>query len=185
VSVTDRRNAFLRRRAEAQLNRVNLAALRQGLLPPGWVYGLNDQRQAEFDEQRRILIEIHRGLFREPVTGKDGVAVAIWYEGTNGYRAPVFVPYRQGPGSPPGRLAAVVKFCVRMLNHFVMVFIPASQLTFVVQAHAMSGPPATVIRRFLRKQDAGAFAARLAQRVRASGVEALRQDSWPNPMDRS
>jgi hypothetical protein len=141
VSVADRMNAFLRRRADALLNRANLAAMRQGLLPAGWVYGLNDQRQAEFDEQRRILIELHKYLFREylfrePVTGPDGVAVAIWYEGTNA----------------------------------------GSQLSFVVQAHAMSGPPAAVIRGFLRRQDAGAFAAQLAQQVRASGVEALRQD---------
>jgi hypothetical protein len=78
VSVTDRRNAFLRRRADALVNRANLAAMRQGLLPAGWVYGLNDQRQAQFDEQRRILIESNKYLFREPVTGPDGVAVAIW-----------------------------------------------------------------------------------------------------------
>lgn len=134
MSVADRVNAFLRRRADAQLNLANLVAMRQGLLPVGWVYGLNDQRQAEFDEQRRILIELHKHLFREPVTGPDGVAVAIWYQGTTGYGA---------------------------------------QLIFVVQAHAMSGPPAAVIRSFQRKQDAGAFAAQLAQQVRASGVEAL------------
>jgi len=30
--------------------------------------------------------------------------------------------------------------------------LPAAQLSFVVQAHAMSGPPAVVIRRFQRKQ---------------------------------
>ena len=41
----------------------------------------------------------------------------------------------------------------------------------------MSGPPAVVIRPFQRKQDAAAFAAELAQRVRASGVEALRQEA--------
>ena len=63
--------------------------------------------------------------------------------------------------------------------------IPASRLSFVVQAHAMSGPPAAVIARFLRKQDAAAFAAQLAQRVRASGVEALGQDAWPGPADQS
>jgi len=34
-----------------------------------------------------------------------------------------------------------------------------------------------VIRRFQRKQDAAAFAAGLAQRVRASGVKALRQEA--------
>jgi hypothetical protein len=55
--------------------------------------------------------------------------------------------------------------------------ISSSQLSFVVQAHAMSGPPAVVIRPFQRKQDAAAFAAGLAQRVRASGVEALRQET--------
>jgi hypothetical protein len=65
------------------------------------------------------------------------------------------------------------------MNHISMVIIPTSQLTFVVQAHAMSGPPAAVIRRFPRKQDAGALAAQLSQRVRASGVEALRQYAWP------
>lgn len=36
---------------------------------------------------------------------------------------------------------------------------------------------AAVIRRFLTKQDAGAFAAQLTQRVRASGIEALRQEA--------
>jgi hypothetical protein len=166
-------DAFLRRRADAQLNRANLVAMRQGLLPAGWVYGLNDQRQAEFEEQRRILIEFHKYLFREPVTGPDGVAVAIWYEGVSGYRAPLLVPYRQWPGSPPDRFAAAVGSCIRVMSRII----PRSQqLSFVVQAHALSGPPAAVIRRFLRKQDAGAFAAQLAQQVRASGVEALRQD---------
>jgi hypothetical protein len=59
------------------------------------------------------------------------------------------------------------------MNHII----PTSQLSFVVQAHAMSGPPAVVIRGFQRKQDAAAFAAELAQRVRASGVEALRPEA--------
>jgi len=172
VTATDRMNAFLRRRADAQLGGANLAAMRQGLLPAGWVYGLNDQRQAEFDEQRRILIELHKYLFREPVIGPDGVAVAIWYEGTSGYRAPLRVPYRQWPGLPPDRLAAAADFCIRVLGHVIA----RPQLIFVVQAHAMSGPPAAVVRRFLRKQDAGAFAAQLAQQVRTGGVEALRQD---------
>jgi hypothetical protein len=44
--------------------------------------------------------------------------------------------------------------------------IPAPEFIFVVQAHAMSGPPAVVIRPFLRKQEAAAFAGQLAQRVR-------------------
>ena len=57
MSVTDRWTAFLRRRADAQLKRADLEIMRHGLLPAGWVYGLNDQRQAEFDEQRRILLE--------------------------------------------------------------------------------------------------------------------------------
>jgi hypothetical protein len=181
VSVTDRWVALLRRRAEAQLNRANLAAMRHGLLPAGWVYGLNDQRQAEFDEQRRILLERSWYLFREPVTGPDGVAVAIFFEGTSEYRAPLLVPYTQWPGSPPGRLAAAVDSCNRVMNRII----PTSQLSFVVQAHAMSGPPAAVIRRFLRKQDAAAFAAQLAQRVRASGIEALGQDAWPDPADQN
>lgn len=172
MSVTDRWIAFLRRRADAQLNRANLEAMRHGLLPAGWVYGLNDQRQAEFDEQRHILLESSKFLFRDPVTGPDGVAVAIWYEGTNAYREPLLVPYTQWPGLPPDRLAAIVNLYIRVMNSIL----PASRLTFVVQAHAMSGPPAAVIRRFLRKQDAAAFAGQLAQRVRAGGVEALRQD---------
>ena len=57
------------------------------------------------------------------------------------------------------------------------LFRPRSQISFVVQAHAVSGPPAVVIRGFQRKQDAAAFAAGLAQRVRAGGVEALRQEA--------
>lgn len=175
MSVTDRMGAFLRRRADAQVNRANLAAMRQGLLPAGWVYGLNDQRQAEFDEQRRILIELHKYLFREPVTGPDGVAVAIWYEGTSGPRAPlIVVPYTQWPGAPPDRLAPVIDAYIRVMNRIGRI-LPGEYLTFVVQAHAMSGPPAAVVRRFLSKQEAGAFAAHLAQRVRARGVEALRQ----------
>lgn len=177
MSVTDRVNAFLWRRADARVNRANLVAMRQGLLPAGWVYGLNDQRQAEFDEQRRILIELHKYLFREPVTGPDGVAVAIWYEGTSGPRAPLLVVrYTQRPGAPPDRLAPVIDFYIRVMNR-IGRFIPGSHLNYVVQAHAMSGPPAAVIRRFLSKQDAGAFAAQLVQRVRASGIEALRQDA--------
>ena len=115
------------------------------------------------------------------MTGPDGVAVAIWYEGTTVYREPLVVPYRQWPGVPPDRLTAVVNFYIRVMNRIL----PPSQLSFVVQAHAMSGPPAAVIRRFLRKQDAAAFAARLAQRVRAGGAEALRRDAWPDPADRN
>jgi hypothetical protein len=173
VRVTDRWAAFLRRRADAQVSRANLAAMRHGLLPPGWVYGLNDQRQAEFDEQRRILFEISWYLFREPVTGPDGVPVAIWYEGTSEYRTPLLTPPGQWPGSPPDRLAAVTGFGVRVLNRII----PGSRLSFVVQAHAMSGPPAAVTRRFPRKQDAAAFAAELGRRVRADGVGALRHDA--------
>ena len=86
------------------------------------------------------------------MTGPDGVAVAIFYEGTSGYRAPLLVPYTRWPGSPPGRLAAVVDLYIRVMNRVI----PAPQLSFVVQAHAMSGPPAVVIRPFLRKQDAAA-----------------------------
>jgi hypothetical protein len=89
----------------------------------------------------------------------------------------LFVRYRQWPGSPPGLLAAVADFCIRVMNRIF----PVPQLSFVVQAHAMSGPPAAVIRRFLRKEDAAAFAAQLTQGVRARGVEALRQDAWPDP----
>ena len=182
MSVADRWAAFLRRRADAQLNRANLAAMRHGMLPAGWVYGLNDKRQAEFDEQRRILIELHKYLFREPVTGPDGVAVAVWFEGTSKYRAPPpLVPYTPWPGSRPDRLAAFAGFCIRVVNHILIGVTP--RLSFVVQAHAMSGPPAWVIRRFLFKQKAAAFTAQLVQRVRASGVEALRQDVGPDPAD--
>jgi hypothetical protein len=173
VSVTDRWIAYLRRRADAQVKRANLAAMQHGLLPAGWVYGLNDQRQAEYDEQRRILLERHKHLYREPVSGPDGVAVALWYAGAGQYRAPLLVPNHQWPGSPPDRLTAIIDHCIRVMNRMI----PTSQLSFAVQAHAMSGPPAVVIRRFQRKQDAAAFAAELAQRVRASGVEALRQEA--------
>jgi hypothetical protein len=141
VSLTERLIAYLRRRADAQIDRANLAAMQHGMLPAGWVYGRNDKRQAQYDEQRRILLERSKHLYREPVYGPDGVAVAIWYAGTDEYRP---------------------------------------RLSFIVQAHAMSGPPAAVIVRFWRKQDAASFAAGLAQQVRASGVAALRQDAWPD-----
>jgi hypothetical protein len=180
VSVTDRWIAFRRRSADAQLRSANLAAMRHGLLPAGWAYGLNDQRQAEFDEQRRILLESSKYLFREPVTGPDGVAVAIWYEGSQ-YRVPLLAPHAQWPGPPPSPPAAVAGSCIRVMNRIF----PESRLCFVVQVHATAGPPAVVIRRFARKQDAAAFAARLAQRVRASGVEALGRDAWPEPAGQS
>lgn len=169
MSVTDRWIAFLRRRADTKLNLTNLAAMQHGLLPPDWVYGLNDQRQAQFDEQRRILLERSWYLFREPVTGPDGVAVAIWYEGTSEYWAPPLDPNSPWPESSPDRSAG---FWARMMNG-----IPTSHFSFIVQAHAMSGPPAVVIRPFRRKQDAAAFAAELARRVRSDGVEALREDA--------
>jgi hypothetical protein len=177
VSVTDRWVALLRRRADAQVGRANLAAMRHGLFPAGWVYGLGDQHQAAFEEQRRILLERSKYLFRQPVTGPDGVAVAIFYEGTDRYRVPRLGRHARWPGSPPDRLAAVAGFCVRVVNRVV----PAPTFTFVVQAHAMSGPPAVIIRAFRRKEAAAAFAGQLAQRVRAGGVEALRQDVWPDP----
>ncbi|HEX6523586.1 MAG TPA: hypothetical protein VF070_26835 [Streptosporangiaceae bacterium] len=173
MSVTDRLIAYLRRRADAQVRRANLAAMQHGLLPAGWVYGLNDQFQAEYDEQRRILLERHKHLYREPVSGPDGVAVALWYAGTSVYRSPGLVPPTRWPGSPPDRLAATVDRYIRLVNHIL----PATQPGFVVQAHAMSGPPAVVIRVFQRRQDAAAYAAGLAQRVRASGVEALWQEA--------
>jgi hypothetical protein len=170
--VPDRWNRYLRRRADALANRADLADMRHGLLPDGWVYGLNDERQEVFDEQRRILLELHKGLYREPVSGPDEVAVAIWYEGTDGYRAPMIALNTQWPSAPRGWLTAVAGFFIRLLNRPFTT----PQLIFVVQAHAMSGPPAVLVRRFPRKQDAAAFAARLAQRVRVSGVEALRRD---------
>jgi hypothetical protein len=140
--------------------------MRHGLLPDGWVYGLHDQHQAEYDEQRRIFLEIHKHLYREPVSGPDEIAVAVWYAGADGYRAPVLVLNTRWPSAPRSGLAVVAGYCVRVLNGIMS----APQLSFVVQAHAMSGPPAAVIRRFQRKQDAAAFAAGLAQRVRASGI---------------
>jgi hypothetical protein len=172
VSVTDRWIAYLQRRADAQVKRVNLEAMQHGFLPAGWVYGLNDQHQAEYEEQRRILLERHKHLYREPVSGPDGVAVALWYAAGE-YRSPLLVPNHQWPGTPPDRLTAVIDHYIRFMNRIL----PASQLSFVVQAHAMSGPPAVMIRRFQRKQDAAAFAAELAQRVRASGAEALRREA--------
>jgi hypothetical protein len=173
VSVTDRWIAYLQRSADAQVKRTDLAEMQHGLLPAGWVHGLNDQRQAEYDEQRRIVLERHKHLYREPVSGPDGVAVALWYAGTDQYRAPLLVPNIQWPASPPDRLAALVDRYMRVMNRLIAT----PQLSFVVQAHAMSGPPAVVIRRFRRRQDAAAFAAELARRVRASGVEALRQEA--------
>jgi hypothetical protein len=93
VSGADRWAEYEQRKADEEGDRANLAAMRRGQLPAGWVYGLNDKHQEEFDEQRRILLES-------------------------------------------------------------------------------------------AKQDAHNFAAELARRVRASGVEALWQDGWPNPVGR-
>jgi hypothetical protein len=121
--------------------------------------------------QRRILLELHKHLFREPVTGPDGIAVALWYESAQGYRAPLIAPIRQWPGAPKDPLTAIAGHGVRMLNFLVS----SPRLPFVVHAHAMFGPPAAVIRVFQSKNEAAAFAAELAQRVRASGVEALSQ----------
>lgn len=147
--------------------------MRHGVLPDGWVYGLNDQRQADYDEQRRILLEIHKNLYREPVSGPDGIAVAIWYEGTDEYRTPLIILNTRWPSTPQGRLTAIVGYCIRMLNRIVS----APRLSFIVQAHAMSGPPAAVFRPFPRRQDAADFAAELAQRVQSIGVEALWRDA--------
>jgi hypothetical protein len=89
----------------------------------GWVYGLNDQHQAEYDEQRRILLERHKHPYREPVSGPDGVAVALWYAGTSEYRAPVLVPDREWPGLPLDRLAAIAGHGIRVMNRII----PASR----------------------------------------------------------
>jgi hypothetical protein len=171
--MADRWNGYLRRRGDARVNRAELVAIRHGLLPDGWVYGLHDQRQAEYDEQRHIFLEMHKYLYREPVSGPDGIPVAVWYAGADGYRAPVLVLNAGWPSAPRGRLSVVAGYCVRVLNNIVSV----PRLSFVVQAHAMSGPPATVIRGFQSKQDAAAFAARLVQQVRTSGIGALAQDT--------
>jgi hypothetical protein len=119
------------------------------------------------------------------VSGPDGVAVALWYAGTGEYRVPLVVPYTLWPGSPPGRLAALLDQYIRVMNRVM----PASPPGFVVQAHATSGPPAAVIRYFQHKGDAAAFAAgsgHLAEvqvsarsvRVRAASVDRLRT-GWP------
>lgn len=119
MSVTDRWIAYLRRRADAQVKRANIAAMQHGLLPAGWGYGLNDQRQAEYDEQRRVLFERHKHLYREPESGPDGVAVALWYAGTDEYRAPLLVSYTQWPGSPPDWLAAIIDHYIRVMNRII------------------------------------------------------------------
>jgi len=177
--MADRWNGYLRRRADAQVNRADLGAMCRGLLPDGWTYGLHDQRQAEYDERRRIFLEIHKYLYREPVSGPDGIPVAVWYAAADGYRTPVLVLNRGWPSAPRGRLAVLAGYCVPVLNRVMS----APRLSFVVQAHAMSGPSAVVIRRFQRKQDAADFAAGLAQQVRASGVGALAEDTWPDSPD--
>lgn len=177
--VAERWGAFLNRRADAQLSRANLAAMRHGLLPAGWVYGLNDERQAEFDEQRRIMFELAYYKFREPVTGPDGVAVAIWLEGTTEYQEPMFAFPTRWPGAQPGRLSAVARFCLRIVNSLMAT----RQLSYLVQAHAMFGPPAAVIRRFALRQHAADFGAQLAQQVRTRGIEALRDYAEPGPAD--
>jgi hypothetical protein len=84
--------------------------MQHGLLPAGWVYGRNDQRQAEYDEQRRILLERHKDLYREPVSGPGGVAVAIWYAAPAGTGHPCLSRIRTGParrqtGSLPSSMA--------------------------------------------------------------------------------
>lgn len=119
MSVTDRWIACLRRRAGAQVKRAEFEAMQHGLLPAGWVYGLNDRRQAEYDEQRRILLERHKNLYREPVSGPDRVTVALWYAGTAEYRVPLVVPYTPWPGSPPGRLAALLDQYIRVMNRIM------------------------------------------------------------------
>jgi hypothetical protein len=172
VSLADRWNGYLRRRADAQAAQADLAAMRLGLLPDGWVYGRDDRRQAEFDEQRRILLELHKHLYREPVTGPDGIDVAIWYMGVNGPRSPLVALNTRFPSAPQDRLTPLVGYGVRRLTGVSS----SSRLSWVVQAHAMSGPPAVISRLFLTKQDAADFAAELARQVRACGVAALGQD---------
>ncbi|HXL94743.1 MAG TPA: hypothetical protein VN969_37935 [Streptosporangiaceae bacterium] len=162
--------------ADEQADPADLAAMRRGQLPAGWVYGLNDKHQEAFDEQRRILLESARDLYRGPVYGPDGIAVAIWYEGTDEYREVVPAPATPRSGSRSAYFLA-------LLDHWLS-FTGPRQYSYVVQAHAMSGQPAAIMLRFLRKQDAHNFAAELARRVRASGVEALWQDGWPKPAGR-
>lgn len=164
---------YERRMAAKKVDQANLAAMRRGQLPAGWVYGRNDEHQKEFDEQRRILLESAKDLYRRPVYGPDGIAVAIWYEGTDKYQEIVPAPATPRTGSRSAYL-------LDLLDHWLSFRSPP-RYSYVVQAHAMSGPPAAIMLRFFRKQDAHNFAAELARRVRAQGVEVLWPGGWPNP----
>jgi hypothetical protein len=167
------------------------AAVRAGEIPLSLADGLIGHQQASFersDAMRRarsdaILArypeigsysEADYQLYSGPVCGPDGVEVSVWTAKSGRVRAERPAPPAWWPRSRVKRFFAMTGYYLSLPRKLL-----ASEETHTAYAYPLSGPMVKVERRFLYWQEAFLYAATLAKRVRADGVDALRRDVQP------
>jgi hypothetical protein len=189
VKWTERWIARAQRKADARDERYRRR--QAGKIPPSLADGLIARRQATFDRrqaQRDAVLrrypeltsydEAHRLLHRgAPFRGPDGVEVAVWHA----VSSKVWMGW---PALPSRWRRSRVEWLFAMAGYFVSL--PLKPMPFreirSAYAYTMSGPPVRVVRHFPSyEEEAVLYAALLAKRVQAGGVEALRQEAWPAP----
>ncbi len=142
-----------------------------------------DWRKAQYREQRDALLGRYPevtsyaeayGLLRydaPPLRGPDRVEVAVWCAVSDRIWIGWALPSRWHQ-SRAERLRAVARYCVT----FPLKPWPYQEIHSAF-AKTMSGPPVKVARHFPSREEAVLYAALLAKRVQAGGVEALRQEA--------
>jgi hypothetical protein len=107
-------------------------------------------------------------------SGPDGVEVSVWFAKSGRVREERPAPPAWWPRSRVKRSFALTGYYLSLPRKLL-----TSEETYTAYAYAISGPMVKVERRFLNWQEAFLYAATLAKRVRADGVEALRRDVQP------
>jgi hypothetical protein len=193
VKGTERWAARMQRSADARDERYRRrqAAVGTGEIPPSLADGLIDHQQAAFDRSeatRRARSDAFLARYPEigsyseasdqlhsgPVCGPDGVEVSVWITKSGRVRAARPAPPTWWPRSRVKRFLATTGYRLSLPRKLL-----ASQETYTAYAYTLSGPLVRVARRFLNWEEAFLYAASLAKRVRADGVEALRPDALP------
>jgi len=167
------------------------AAVSAGEIAPNLAEGLIAHQQAAFersDARRRARSDAFLARYPEigsydeasyqlnsgPVCGPDGVEVSVWYAKSGRVWAERPAPPAWWPRSRVKRFFAMTGYYLALPRKLL-----ASEETHTAYAYTMSGPLVRVARRFLTWEEAFLYAATLAKRVRAGGVEALRPDVQP------